>query len=140
MEKEEQGFYFGGDREKAETIKRSPKDQPPEKRAAIALASALEKLREKPFRSKEQINNIAEKLVSLPGFIHLNPQLISVAMWFRQLTKNQALDSINPKTRDKKFNFVLTKEFINVKINTPKFLALKADLIRYLLLIEKVLK
>lgn len=76
----------------------------------------------------------------IPGFIHLNPELIAAALIFRSLTKKTPLTEIPDKTRNSVMRKTLLAVFPEVGADKELYAKLKADFIRYLYLIELNLK
>ena len=131
MEEEDVRFIIGT----AETTGPPPFEQSQIQQAEQRLKKTLEKIKSKPFLGGEPAT-LAGRARSIPGFVHLNPELLGAAFYFRLLTKKKSLDAISNDGRNKNMKKALYEIFPSVKKDLRKYVGLKADLIRYLKLIE----
>jgi len=132
MEGDETRYVFGT----VETRAPPPFEQSQIAQAEQRLKKTLKKLRKEPFMGEEP-GLLAGKARLIPGFVHLNPELLGAAFYFRRLTEEVPLNEISDSKRDQKMKKVLYEIFPSVRRNEGKYAGLKADLIRYLMLIEK---
>lgn len=78
----------------------------------------------------------ANRASSLPGFVHLNPNLLASAIIFRHYTNYKPLNEIPKKKLNDRFRSILEFRFPVVKNDKTKYAMLKGDLIRYIRIIE----
>jgi len=130
---EENRFVFGA----IETTALPPFEQSQIQQSELRLKKTLEKkIKSKPFLGGEPAT-LAGKARAIPGFVHLNPELLAAAFFFQKLTDKKPLDNIPDAVRNTNMKKVLYEIFPTVKRDIRKYIGLKTDLIRYLKLIEK---
>jgi len=133
---EETRYIFGA----IETKAPPPFEQSQIQQAELRLKKTLEKkIKSKPFLGGEP-TTLAGKARGIPGFVHLNPKLLGAAFFFQKLTNKETLDKIPDAVRDENMKKVLHENFSTVQRDPRKYAGLKADLIRYLKLIERYFK
>lgn len=132
MEEEGTTYTFGTN----ETRALPPFEQSQIAQAEQRLKKTLKKMRTEPFLGEEP-SFLAGKARLIPGFVHLNPEMLGAAFYFHRLTKERPLDKVSDEERNQKMKHVLYEIFPSVKKDKLKYAGLKADLIRYLMLIEK---
>lgn len=78
----------------------------------------------------------AGKVSELPGFVHLNPELLVAGIIFNEVTKGKDLEDVPEKSRNTTIRKILYRIFPEVKGNQKQYAALKADFIRYVRMME----
>ncbi len=104
----------------------------PTKTAISNLNKAIQRVSELALSSEAS----AKKASRLPGFEHLNPDLLTAGFLFQYYTKSRLLDAIPPKVRNTAMRKVIIRIFPVVNDDVEKYARVKADLIRYLLLMQ----
>ena len=115
-----------------ETAAGASTQRTPTKTAISNLKKSIQGISELALSSE----TLAKKGSRLPGFEHLNPELLTAGFLFRSYTKRSALEKIPPKFRNRVMRKVITRIFPIVTDDVDKYARVKADLIRYLLLME----
>lgn len=102
-------------------------------RSIQAVRNALDSVKGISVNSSVESNSIS----GVPNFIHLNPNMLALAILFRAKHKKKTLDELTKALVKKSINDLLSKLFVNVKPNTKTYYALKADALRYIRLVEE---
>lgn len=126
---EEDKEYLNQDISRAatKTMERDPKT------ASInAIKKSLGEFTDHSLKTEDEANSAS----LLPGFIHLNPDLLASAIIFRYKTRSKPLNKIPKKELNRRFREILTFRFPVVKNDKTKYTMLKGDLIRYIRIIE----
>jgi len=126
---EEDKEYLNQDISRAatKTMERDPKT------ASInAIKKSLGEFTDHSLKTEDEANRAS----LLPGFIHLNPDLLASAIIFRYKTRFKPLNKIPKKELNRRFRKILTFRFPVVKNDETKYTMLKGDLIRYIRIIE----
>ncbi len=104
----------------------------PTKTAISNLNKAIQRVTELALSSEAS----AKKASRLPGFEHLNPELLTAGFLFQYYTKHRSLETIPSKLRNTAMRKVIIRIFPMVKDDVAKYARVKSDLIRYLLLMQ----
>lgn len=75
----------------------------------------------------------------IPGYAHLNPELLAAGFIFRQVTRKQDLKKIKEELRNKIIKNSLVRVFPQEVKDKKIYPKLKADFIRYLILMNQYL-
>jgi len=75
----------------------------------------------------------------IPGYTHLNPELLAAGFIFRQISRKQDLKKIKSGLRDKIIKNTLIRVFPQEVKDKEIYPKLKADFIRYLILMKQYL-
>jgi hypothetical protein len=111
-------------------------EQSPEEQHQKKLEKALSKLEGDPF--KDQHRSKAEEASALPGFIHLNPELLAAVLYYMVLYPERDVFASSPsQERQEVIDKVLRPFGVEVK---EKYLELVADFYRYLILVQQHLQ
>jgi hypothetical protein len=102
-------------------------------RSIQAVRSALDSVKGIPINASTEANTVS----GLPNFTHLNPELLALSLLFRAKHKKQPLDSLTKKTTMKTIDELLKKLFPSVKLKEMPGIALKADSLRYIRMVEE---
>jgi hypothetical protein len=101
-------------------------------RSIQAIRSALDSVKGISINAVTEANTVS----GLPNFIHLNPELLALVLLFRAKHKKQPLESMKKKTTMNSVDELLKKLFPSAKLKEMPGIALRADALRYIKMVE----